>query len=225
MIGAAMSVQFAVLASGSRGNCTLVRGQGAGLLIDVGIGPKVIGERLESVGATWSRIAAAVLTHTHGDHVDTKAFAEMARRGVVLHCHESHRTALTHDPGFQKLEESRLIRGYGHDPFLTVNGLRLEPIELRHDGGPTFGFRIEASSERRRRPVCIGYLADTGTWSDTMVESLADVDLLAVEFNHDVGLQRSSRRPDFLIERNLSDEGHLSNQQGADLVRAVLADR
>ena len=35
-----MAVQFAVLASGSRGNSTLVCGKGAGLLIDVGIGPK-----------------------------------------------------------------------------------------------------------------------------------------------------------------------------------------
>ena len=104
----AMAVQFAVLASGSRGNSTLVRGRGAGLLIDVGIGPKAIGERLESVGSSWSRIAAVVLTHTHGDHVDTATFAELARRGVTLHCHEGHRTALAADPGFQKLEEARL---------------------------------------------------------------------------------------------------------------------
>ncbi len=149
----AMSVQFAVLASGSRGNSTLVRGRGAGLLIDVGIGPRAIGERLESVGATWSRIAAVVLTHTHADHVDTAAFAELARRGVMLHCHEGHRAVLAADPGFRKLEEARLIRLYDDRPFLTSTGLRLEPIELRHDGGPTFGFRIEASAGRRQRPV------------------------------------------------------------------------
>jgi phosphoribosyl 1,2-cyclic phosphodiesterase len=219
----AMSVQFAVLASGSRGNSTLVRGPCAGMLIDVGIGPKAIGERLESVGATWSRIAAAVLTHTHGDHVDTRAFAEMARRGVMLYCHEAHRAVLAADPGFGKLEEARLIRLYDDGPFLTSTGLRLEPIELRHDGGPTFGFRIEASTGRRQRPVCIGYLADTGTWSENMVESLADVDVLGVEFNHDVALQKSSPRPSFLIERNLSDLGHLSNGQGAELIQAVIA--
>ncbi len=219
----AMSVQFAVLASGSRGNATLVRGRGAGLLIDAGIGPKAMGERLESVGATWSRISAAVLTHTHGDHVDTGAFAEMARRGVTLYCHEGHRQALGTDAGFRKLEEARLVRHYDDGPFLTPNGLRLEPIELKHDGGPTFGFRIEASSGRRQRPVSFGYLADTGCWSETMVESLADVDLLGVEFNHDVALQKSAPRPGFLIERNLSDRGHLSNIQGAELIRAVLA--
>ena len=192
-------------------------------MIDVGIGPRAIGERLESVGATWSRIAAVVLTHTHGDHVDTKAFAELARRGVVLHCHEAHRAVLAADPGFGKLEEARLIRLYDDRPFLTSTGLRLEPIELRHDGGPTFGFRIEASTGRRQRPVSIGYLADTGSWSESMAESLADVDVLGVEFNHDVALQKSSPRPAFLIERNLSDHGHLSNRQGAELIQAVLA--
>jgi hypothetical protein len=44
-----------------------------------------------------------------------------------------------------------------------------------------------------------------------------------VEFNHDVGLQESSGRPRLLIERNLGDQGHLSNRQGAELVAAVLA--
>ncbi len=56
-----------------------------------------------------------------------------------------------------------------------------------------------------------------------MAESLTDVDVLGVEFNHDVALQKSSPRPEFLIARNLSDEGHLSNRQGAELVQAVLA--
>ena len=75
-----MSVQFAVLASGSRGNSTLVQGQNGGLLIDAGVGPKGMAERLESVGANWSRISAVVLTHTHADHIDTATFGELARR-------------------------------------------------------------------------------------------------------------------------------------------------
>jgi phosphoribosyl 1,2-cyclic phosphodiesterase len=217
-----MSVQFAVLASGSRGNSTLVCENGAGLLIDVGLGPKAIGERLESVGSSWARIAAVVLTHTHADHVDSATFGELARRGVAFHCHEAHRAELAADPGFQKLEAAALVRCYDDHPFLIANGLRLEPIALRHDGGPTFGFRIEAPAARRATPVCIGYIADTGCWSETMADSLTGVDLLGVEFNHDVAMQLSSKRPEFLIERNLSDDGHLSNRQGALLIEAVL---
>ncbi len=218
-----MDVQFAVLASGSRGNSTLFRGRGAGLLVDVGIGPKALGERLESVGASWSSIAAVVLTHTHSDHIDSATFAEVARRGVWFHCQEQHRRQLAHDPGFRKIEEAGLIKCYDDRPFLTSTGLRVEPIELRHDGGPTFGFRIEAPSGRNRRPVSLGYLADSGTWWQAIAEALADVDVLGVEFNHDVNMQRASKRPEFLIERNLSDDGHLSNQQGAELIQAVLS--
>ena len=175
-----MAVQFAVLSSGSRGNSTLICGKGAGLLIDVGIGPKVLGERLESVGSSWSRIASVVLTHTHGDHVDSATFNELARRGVTVHCHEGHRQALAQDPGFKKLEECGAVRCYDDHPFLVSNGLRLEPIELKHDGGPTFGFRIEASSERREPPVAIGYLADCG--------------LLVGRHGREPGRRRSDRR-------------------------------
>jgi hypothetical protein len=49
------------------------------------------------------------------------------------------------------------------------------------------------------------------------------VDLLGVEFNHDVAMQRSSGRSRALIMRNLGDRGHLSNRQGAEFVQAVLA--
>jgi phosphoribosyl 1,2-cyclic phosphodiesterase len=215
--------QFAVLASGSRGNSTLIRGSGPGLLIDVGIGPRVLGERLESVGASWSEVAAVVLTHTHADHIDSGTFAEAARRGWSFHCHDAHRTTLSIDPGFQRLEAAGLVSCYDEDrPFLTSTGVRLEPISLRHDGGPTFGFRIEVSGARRSRPVSIGYLADSGSWSEGMADALADVDVLGVEFNHDVAMQKSSGRPWVLVQRNLGDQGHLSNRQGAELVEAVL---
>jgi phosphoribosyl 1,2-cyclic phosphodiesterase len=217
-----MSVQFAVLASGSRGNATFVQGRNGGLLLDAGIGPKIIAERLQSVGASWARISAAILTHTHTDHVDTATFAELARREIVLYCHQAHRENLAGDPGFQKLEKNGLYRTYDDRPFLTANGLRIEPIRLKHDGGPTFGFRIEVSAERRQAPVKIGYLADTGCWSDAMAESLIDVDVLGVEFNHDVAMQKNSGRPGVLIARNLGDQGHLSNRQGAELLRSVL---
>src|SRR5262245_29829903 len=178
-----MPVQFAVLASGSRGNSTLVRCRGAGLLIDVGIGPRALGERLESVGASWSVVAAVALTHTHGDHIDSGTFSELARRRAAVYCHEGHRAELAADPGFRELEAAGLVTCYDEHPFLSSTGLRLEPIRLRHDSGPTYGFRIEASSERRGRPVNIGYLADTGSWSELMADSLVDVDVLGVEFN------------------------------------------
>ncbi len=220
--GATRSVHFAVLASGSQGNATLIQAGGAGVLLDVGIGPRSLAQRLASVGSSWEQIGVALLTHTHGDHIDNATLLAMARRQVPLYCHEGHRDGLSANPGFRKLEEAALVRCYGERPFLTPTGLRVEPVPLWHDSGPTFGFRIEAKAGRSARPVALGYLADTGRWSDPMVEALADVDLLGVEFNHDVEMQRRSGRPPALIARVLGDRGHLSNAQGAEFVTAVL---
>ena len=43
-----------------------------------------------------------------------------------------------------------------------------------------------------------------------------------MEFNHDLAMELASGRSPRLIDRVLGDEGHLSNTQGAALVRAVL---
>jgi len=217
-----MPVQFAVLASGSRGNATLVKAGGAGLLVDFGIGPKTLEKRLESVGAGWQDVHSVLLTHTHGDHVDSATLGRCVAMGIPLYAHEGHRRELDRLGHFPSLDEAGLFRSYDDRPFLTPDGLRVEPIELSHDAGPTYGFRLEGRADRKARPVALGYLADTGLWSSAMADALTDVDLLGVEFNHDVELQRRSGRSSYLIARNLGNRGHLSNVQGSALIEAVL---
>jgi phosphoribosyl 1,2-cyclic phosphodiesterase len=218
-----MSVQFAMLASGSRGNAALVRAAGTGLLIDVGLRPRALAGRLASVGAGWGDLSAALLTHTHGDHVSGAALTGLARFRVRLFCHEGHRPALGRLLGLDRLERLGLVRTYDERPFLLPCGTRVEPIPLSHDGGPTFGFRLEIRPERRTPRVALGYVADTGCWKASTADGLADADLVAVEFNHDAELQRRSGRHPALIARNLGDRGHLSNEQAARLVADVLA--
>jgi len=219
-----MAIQFSVLASGSRGNSTLLRAGSAGLLIDFGLAPRALSARLEGVGSTLDHVGAALLTHTHGDHVHPTTLRLLAVRKIALYCHEGHRPKLADRPGFRELDNLGLVRHYeGDRPFLTPGGLRVEPVTLSHDGGPTFGFRVEGRADRRSRPVALGYMTDTGCWSDTTAEAMSDVDVLGVEFNHDVELQRNSGRAAYLVARNLGPRGHLSNDQGAGLVSAVLA--
>jgi phosphoribosyl 1,2-cyclic phosphodiesterase len=217
----AMAVQFTVLASGSRGNATLLRAGGRGMLIDLGLGPRAMADRLSSVGATWDHVSCALLTHTHGDHVCDASLRRMARKGIAFYCHEAHRGGLSGLGGFRELERVGCLRLYDDRPFLTPAGLQVEPVELSHDG-PTFGFRLEGRSDRKSRPVSLAYLADTGCWTDAMADALCDVGLLGIEFNHDEEMQRQSGRSWALIKRNLGPRGHLSNAQGAGLLGEVL---
>src|SRR5262249_32611360 len=95
------------------------------------------------------------------------------------------------------------------------------PLPVRHDGGATFGFRLEAAPDLFGRATCLAYAADLGCWDDALADAMSDVDLLAVEFNHDVELEYASGRMPRLIARVLGDEAHLPNARGAALVRAV----
>jgi phosphoribosyl 1,2-cyclic phosphodiesterase len=217
-----MSVHFAVLTSGSRGNATLIQAGGSGLLLDFGMTPRKLGQRLESVGSGWDKIALALLTHTHGDHVDPGSLGKMAELGITLFCHFGHQKALRRHPQFRELDRRGLVKCFEDRPLLLPLGMRVEPFALPHGTGPTYGFRVEARPDRGSRWVSVGYLADLGHWSSSMVEAVAEVDLLAVEFNHDVKMQWGSGRPPALIARNLGKNGHLSNDQGADFVSAVM---
>ncbi len=174
-LGTQMPIQFSVLASGSRGNTTLVRAGHAGVLIDFGLVPSALEGRLGEVGSGWSHVSAA-----SGDaHArrprqpgDLRWFANQK---VMLYCHEGHRANLATRPGFRELDDLGLVRHFDDRPFLAPSGLRVEAVELSHDGGPTFGFRIEGRPERKARPVSVGYLADTGTWTEAMAEAMSDV--------------------------------------------------
>ncbi len=219
-----MALRFTTLASGSGGNATLVEAEDFGLLLDAGLGPRTLAARLTAAGASWSRIQAVLLTHTHSDHWDDSTLTQLWRRRIPLWCSPDHRERLRNwSRGFQLLEALDLVREYRAGQELTLGGgLRGLPLPVRHDSGETFGFRLEGKPDLFGEASSIAYAADLGCWDASLAASLADVDLLALEFNHDVALEVASGRSPMLIARVLGDEGHLSNDQAAGLLREVL---
>lgn len=219
-----MPLRYTVLASGSSGNASLLEVGGFGLLIDAGLGPRQFTQRLASGQASWERVDAVLLTHTHSDHWKEATLAYLHRRRIPLYCHQRHHDHLLRiSSAVQNLTASGLIRLYTSDqePELAP-GLRCRPLAVSHDDPATFGFRFEITDPRYSRPYAIGYAADLGCWDADLVTALSDVDLLALEFNHDVAMERSSGRDPQLIFRVLGDQGHLSNDQAAALLGAVL---
>ena len=85
-----MGLRFTVLASGSGGNASLVEAANFGVLIDAGIGPRMLSQRLTAVGQSWASVHAVLLTHTHSDHWKDRTFAHLHRRGIPLYCHAHH---------------------------------------------------------------------------------------------------------------------------------------
>lgn len=212
-----MTLRFTVLASGSAGNASLLDVSGFGVLIDAGLGLRTLTSRLEAAGASWEQIRVVLLTHTHTDHWKDSTLGHLARRRIALYCHVGHHAALHSYSGvFASLHAQDLVHGYeaGQELRLT-DGLNCLPFPLKHDSGATFGFRFEGPAGS------LAYVADLGCWGADLLDHLIDVDVLALEFNHDVAMEKASGRSPALIARVLGDRGHLSNVQAAALLREV----
>ena len=213
-------MRFHVLGSGSAGNASLLTAGGFGVLIDLGFGPRALEQRLGAVGASWEDVHAAVLTHIHNDHWNEHGFRCLGRRRIPLYCHAAHVDSLRgQSESFQELHDADLVRRYRvGTPSHLSNDMTCRPLALKHDGYPTCGFRFEW------RGRALAYATDLGSFNANLVESMSDVDLLALEFNHDEDMERESGRAAFLVRRVLGARGHLSNDQAALLLASVLRD-
>ncbi len=218
-----MDLRFTVLASGSAGNASVIETGDGAVLLDAGLGPRQLAARCALAGVSWSHIRALVLTHTHTDHWNDATLGHLHRQGATLFCHPGHHIVLErHSEGFASLHAAGLVQAFEPGKVLTLfRGLSCLPLPVRHDANPTFGFRFEGAGDLFGRASALGYAADLGCWDDALADAFTDVDLLAVEFNHDVGMEKASNRHWQTIFRVLGDDGHLSNEQGAGLVRAV----
>jgi phosphoribosyl 1,2-cyclic phosphodiesterase len=219
-----VTLRFSVLASGSAGNASLIEADGFGVLLDSGLGPRQLSARLAAVGSDWHHVHAVLLTHTHGDHWNERTLTHLCRHQVPFYCHPDHHVALRqYSAAFVDLRKADLVRGYElGQPLRLAPTLTCVPLPLRHDDATTCGFRFEASPDLFGHTATLGYAADLGSWQPALVDALANVDLLALEFNHDVFLEQSSGRAPALIMRVLGDRGHLSNAQAANLLREVM---
>jgi phosphoribosyl 1,2-cyclic phosphodiesterase len=214
--------RFTILASGSSGNATLLEQDGFGLLIDCGLGPQVISERLGLIGRTWSNVSAVILTHTHSDHWNGLTLAQLRRLNIPLYAHPLHHDFLSASQHYGPLHRAKLTRNYLSQEILELGGaLKCHVIPVPHDSDPTFGFRIEPHESLFGSAWAIGYASDVGHITPELLDGFSGVDTLAIEFNHDVRMQTNSGRPAMLIQRVLGPLGHLSNVDAAAFSKAI----
>jgi len=63
-------VRFTVLASGSKGNCTVVSGGRTRILVDAGLSCRELFKRMKLAGEDPAALDAILVTHEHQDHVN-----------------------------------------------------------------------------------------------------------------------------------------------------------
>jgi len=86
-------MRICVLGSGSSGNSIHLSCGGFGLLIDAGLGPRKLRDRLASTGSSLDEIGAVVISHEHHDHVSGLA-ALCERRDIPVYANRHTASAL-----------------------------------------------------------------------------------------------------------------------------------
>ena len=197
-----MTLRFASLGSGSRGNALLVEFGSTLLMIDCGLPRKVVEERLSAVGRSPRDVSALLVTHEHSDH--SQGVATFARR---------YNTPLWMTPGTASaIRELVNVQTLSCHRPLTIGEIAIEPFPVPHDAREPCQFVFAAGGRR------LAVLTDTGHVTAHMHERLAGCDALAIEFNHDLPSLQRGPYPDSLKARVASRFGHLNNAQTTELL-------
>jgi len=205
-------MQIKALASGSNGNCILVRSGETSVLIDAGISAKRITQELLKAGVTADELSCILLTHEHSDHISgLPVFLKhhpmpvFAGEGTIREIEEKY-PEMNFD-GFSSVEP--------YKPF-AIGSLTVLPIRTFHDARDPLAYRLESDAE------ALAVMTDTGSCSDEMIDALRGLKALLLESNHDVRMVEAGSYPYPLKRRILGDFGHLSNELAGEVLTKVL---
>jgi len=202
-------IRFSILASGSGGNACYIETNSARVLIDVGSSCREIERRLNAVGVSAESLNAIILTHEHSDHI--RGAGPLARR-YNLPLYINSGTLERGQKALGKLPMPVLIQT---GESLAINDLLVETFTKCHDAVDPIGIVLSSDGMR------IGLATDLGRSTRLAEERLKDCQALIVEFNYDPDMLDAGPYPLYLKRRIKGQEGHLSNQQGGELLRAL----
>ena len=201
------SSALCVLASGSSGNCAVLRTTAGRLvLIDAGLSPKRTAAGLEALGHALDDVAAIVLTHLDHDHFYASWASALPKRlpsDACVWVHASHAKERRLEP----LHHAGRLRTFERDAFVPCDRATFRSRLASHDAEGVATFRISTPSGE------LGYLTDLGEVTQKLMDFQEGVGVLAIESNYCPKMQVRSERPDFLKQRIMGGAGHLSNQQ------------
>jgi len=207
-------IAFRVLASSSRGNCSVLVITSAGrrrvFLIDAGLSPRRTSELLASTGLAADSIAGVILTHLDHDHWHPGWLSALPE-GCTVHIHRRHRGRA--ERGGMLYLRTNVFE----TDFEIAPGVDARPVLGSHDDLGVAAFRFDFGRTGR----ALGFATDLGRATDPLVEHLEGVDVLAIESNYCPRLQAASLRPDFLKRRITGGSGHLSNEQAAEAAARI----
>ena len=203
-------IKIAPLFSGSKGNSVLIQSGNVNILLDLGYSYKSILRALSNRGLAPQDISAIIITHEHSDHV-----AALASWGKAC-ATPIYAPAPIVDYLQQRACFCQVIAVNGS---FNVGHVTVDVYECSHDARACCGYRFSVGDARF---ACV---TDTGCLTDALIDFLSPCSAIMLESNHDVKMLTEGTYPPILKRRILSNFGHLSNAQTAEVVQKLHSSR
>ena len=197
-----------ILASGSKGNSTLIRTDKVKVLIDIGVNYQYLCSELDKINITPKEIDYVLITHTHSDHI--KGLASLVKKTNV----KVYILKEMYEEISKKISSENIL--FYEEPLL-LEDLKINFIRISHDVEGV-GFIIEDKTSS------LVYVTDTGYINEKYFNKMKNKNLYIIESNHDEEMVMEGPYPYILKQRVLSDHGHLSNYTTAEYLSKIVGE-
>jgi len=206
-----VTLRFASIGSGSKGNCLVAEVGNTRVLLDCGLAPRETEKRLARIGLAPADIAGIVVTHEHDDHAG-QAYPFAALHRIPVWLTHGTQAALAETGKVPGSVETRTIDG--RSPF-AIGGIEVRPYTVPHDAREPVQFVFSDGASR------LGVLTDIGASTAHVEATLSGCDALVLECNHDLDLLWAGDYPKWLKKRIAGPFGHLDNDSSARLLAGL----
>jgi len=236
-------MRMTVLASGSKGNSTLVSSSRTRILVDAGLSCRELLKRMQMANEDPAAIDALLITHEHQDHV--QGVAVLARKlGVpVYFTQATHRAWMRWMTPQKRLTYAEWLARRQQAVEVEVEDPECLPAKEEADPCRLPGVEYFAAGTG----FCIGDIAvtpftiphdaadpvgfvfeadgvrmtiatDLGYMPPNVKMAIRNCDVLMLESNHDLEMLRDGPYPWSVKQRVMSRVGHLSNEAASDFL-------
>ena len=184
------NMKITILASGSKGNSTLIETSTKNILIDVGLPLSNLEKILER---SMPKIDILIITHTHIDHI--KGIKSILKKqNPIIYTLENNLE--------EKIEQTHLIT---HEKTYKEENLTINLFELSHDT-PCLGVYLKEQENE------LIYITDTGYIKEKLLKKYPNKTIYIIESNYEEEMLMNGSYPFYLKQRIRSDKGHISNE-------------
>lgn len=205
--------KFFSMGSGSSGNCYYLGSSECGILIDAGVGIRLIRKTLKEYGIVFEKIKGVLITHDHADHIKTVGYFG-DKCNIPIYATGTVHEGIIRNRAVQAdlLQSKEVIQ---KEKTFSIDKFQITAFDVPHDSIENVGYHIEFDGQ------IFVFITDIGRITDKVIEFARKANHLVIEANYDEYMLQAGKYPYHLKERIRNGMGHLSNRLAAEFIANI----